>query len=175
MSVADRVREAVEPWLGEHDLRVYDVEHAGGILRILIDREGEGGVDLDAIARATRAISGILDEIDPLPGRYTLEVSTPGLERPLRTPVHFAGAVGSKVTIKTTSGPASGGEASRERRVAGTLTDADDDGVTITTEAGDERRLSYSDIEKARTVFEWGPAPKPGKSTSRTKKRTAKT
>ena len=167
MSVADRVREAVEPWLGEHDLRVYDVEHAGGILRILIDREGEGRVDLDAVARATRAISGILDEIDPLPGRYTLEVSTPGLERPLRTPVHFAGAVGSKVTIKTASG--------EERRVAGMLRDADDEGVTITTEAGDERRLSYRDIEKARTVFEWGPAPKPGKSTSRTKKRTAKT
>lgn len=163
MSVNDRVREAVEPWLVDHDLQLFDVEHAGGILRILVDREG--GVDLGAIAEATRAISAILDEIDPLPGRYTLEVSTPGLERPLRTPAHFAGAVGAKVNVKTTSG--------EERRVAGTLAAADDDGITLTTESAEERRLSYAQIEKARTVFEWGPAPKPGKGTSRTKKRTA--
>ena len=157
MSVTDRVRDAVEPWLAEHDLRLFDVEHAGGILRILIDREG--GVDLDAVARATRAISAILDEIDPLPGRYTLEVSTPGLERPLRTPAHFEGAVGSKVTVKVHHG--------EERRIAGVLSAADEDGVTVTTEAGDERRLAYADIDKARTVFEWGPAPKPGKTKKR--------
>ncbi len=167
MSVTDRVREAVEPWLVDHDLEVFDIEHAGGILRILVERSGGGGADLEAIARATRAISGILDEIDPLPGRYTLEVSSPGLERPLRTPTHFERAVGSKVTVKVRVG--------EERRVAGMLTAADDDGITITTEAGDERRLAYDEIDKARTVFEWGPAPKPGKSTSGTKKRTAKT
>ena len=165
MSVTDRVRDAVEPWLVEHDLELFDVEHAGGILRILVNRQG--GVDLDAVAKATRAISGILDEIDPLPGRYTLEVSTPGLERPLRTPAHFAGAVGTKITVKLRSG--------EERRVAGTLATADDDGIILTTEAGDERRIAYHDIEKAKTVFEWGPAPKPGKNTSRTKKRAAKT
>jgi ribosome maturation factor RimP len=167
VSVAERVRDAVEPWLTSHDLQLYDVEHAGGIVRVLVDRDGDGGVDLDALAAATRAISSILDDVDPVPGRYTLEVSTPGLERPLRTEAHFAGAVGSKVTVKVRTG--------EERRVAGTLTSSDDDGITVTTDGGDERRIAYADIEKARTVFEWGPAPKPGKSTSRTKKRAAKT
>jgi ribosome maturation factor RimP len=159
MSVTDRVRDAVEPWLDQHDLRLFDVEHGGGIVRVLVEREG--GVDLDTIARATRAISAILDEVDPIPGRYTLEVSTPGLERPLRTPAHFAGAVGSKVTLKIHARP---GDEKAERRVVGTLATADDDGVTVTTESGGDRRIAYDEIDKARTVFEWGPAPKPGKT-----------
>jgi ribosome maturation factor RimP len=153
MSVTERVREAVEPWLLARDLDLFDVEHGGGLLRILIDRPG--GVDLETIAEATRAVSAILDDIDPIPGRYTLEVSTPGLERPLRTQTHFERAVGDKITVKLQSG--------EERRISGTLTAADDDGVTVTTDTGEERRLAYRDIEKARTVFEWGPAPKPGK------------
>ena len=157
MPVVDRVREAIEPSLAARGLELFDVEHAGGLLRILIDRPG--GVDLEAVAQATRAISAILDEVDPIPGRYTLEVSTPGLERPLRTPTHFERAVGSKVSLKTHAG--------EERRVTGTLTGADADGITLTTEAGDDRRLAYDDIEKARTVFEWGPAPKPGKTQKR--------
>ena len=165
MSVSERVRAAIEPCLASRDLELFDVEHGAGLLRILIDRAG--GVDLEAIAEATRAISAILDDVDPIPGRYTLEVSTPGLERPLRTPTHFERAVASKVILKTLSG--------EERRIAGTLTAADDDGITLTTEAGDERRLAYDEIEKARTVFEWGPAPKPGKGTSRTKKKKAAT
>ena len=171
MTVAERVREAIEPWLTSRDLELFDVEHGAGLLRILIDRAG--GVDLGAVAEATRAISAILDDIDPIPGRYTLEVSTPGLERPLRTAAHFAGAVGSKVAIKTHPGSGSASGESTERRVAGTLTAADDDGITVTIGDGSERRLGYVDIEKARTVFEWGPPPKPGKSTSRTKKRAA--
>jgi len=162
VTVNERVRAAIEPWLASRDLELFDVEHGAGLLRVLVDRAG--GVDLEALAEATRAISVILDDVDPIPGRYTLEVSTPGLERPLRTPTHFAGAVGTKVTVKTSSG--------EERRVAGTLTAADQGGITLTTEAG-ERRLGYDEIEKARTVFEWGPAPKPGKGTSRTKKKAA--
>jgi ribosome maturation factor RimP len=155
VSIVDRVRDIVEPLLQTQSLSVYDVEHSGSALRVMIEssgREGQGSVDLDTIARATRLISVALDEHDPIPSAYTLEVSSPGLERPLRTHEHFAGAVGSLVNVKTV--PSFDGE----RRVRGTLTAADDDGITV-----DGIRITYDDIDKARTVFEWGPAPKPGK------------
>ncbi len=72
---------------------------AGGVLAVTVDRAG--GVDLDALTTANRAVSRALDELDPIPGRYSLEVSSPGLERPLRTPAHFARAIGETITVKT--------------------------------------------------------------------------
>ena len=151
MSIVERVREVVEPLLARQSLTVYDVEHTGSALRITVD--APGGVDLEAIAHATRLISVALDEHDPIPSKYTLEVSSPGLERPLRTPLHFAGAVGLTVSVKTNA------RVDGERRIKGTLTAADDQGITV----GDHT-LRYDEIEKARTVFEWGPTPKPGKT-----------
>jgi ribosome maturation factor RimP len=113
-----------------------------------------GDLDLDAIADITRDISAALDDADPMPDRYTLEVSTPGLERTLRIPSHYAGAVGERVKVKTS--PSTEGD----RRVDGVLTAADDEGFVVDTGTG-QRRLSYGDVERARTVFEWGPPPKP--------------
>ena len=156
MSINERVREIVEPLLERQSLTVYDIELSGSQLRITVDapRHEEGRrVDLETIAHATRLISVALDEHDPIPSRYTLEVSSPGLERPLRTPLHFAGAVGSAISVKTNA------RVEGERRIKGTLTAADDEGITV-----DGHTLRYDEIEKARTVFEWGPAPKPGKT-----------
>ena len=166
MTTSERVRELVEPVVAQVGLEVYDVEHTGGAVRVLVDRDG--GVDLDTLSELTRRVSRLLDEADPVPGRYTLEVSSPGLERPLRTPAHFSRAVGSDVTVKTVPGTEG------DRRVRGTLVDAGDDGFTVRAEGG-ERRLRYDEVERARTVFEWGPAPKPGGGGSRTKKRKAAT
>jgi len=92
-------------------------------------------------------VSDALDRADPVPGHYTLEVSSPGLERPLRTPIHFQRFVGSTVAVKTRP------EVEGDRRVEGTLEAADDEGFVV---AG--RRLAYDDVEKARTVFVWEPA-----------------
>jgi ribosome maturation factor RimP len=156
VSIVERVREIVEPLLARQSLTVYDIELSGSQLRITVDapRQEDGrSVDLEAIAHATRIISVALDEHDPIPSKYTLEVSSPGLERPLRTAAHFAGAVGLTVSVKTNA------RVDGERRIKGTLAAADDDGITV----GDHT-LRYDEIEKARTVFEWGPAPKPGKT-----------
>jgi ribosome maturation factor RimP len=153
-TVAERVADAVAPVLDELGLLIHDVEHSGTSVRVVIDRDG--GVDVDVLAAATRAISRLLDELDPIDGHYTLEVSSPGLERPLRTPAHFARAVGADVTVKTR--PGTGGE----RRVEGTVRDADDDGFTLALADGTTRRIGYDEVEKARTTFAWGPAPKPG-------------
>ncbi len=154
MSIVERVREVVEPLLARHSLEVYDVELAGSQLRITIERPAPSseGLDLDTIAQATRLVSLALDEHDPIEGRYTLEVSSPGLERTLRTPAHFTRAVGSSVNLKTRPG------VDGERRVRGVLSEANDEGVTV-----DDRRLRYDEIEKARTVFEWGSPAKPAR------------
>ena len=151
-----RVADLVGPLAERMGLELYDVEQHGGTLRVLLDREG--GVDVDTLADATRRISTLLDEAEPVAGSYTLEVSSPGLERPLRTPAHFAWAVGKQVSVKTVPNHPAG------RRLSGTVTAADDHSVTLALDepAGEPLTLPLDDIEKARTTFEWGPAPKPG-------------
>ena len=84
MSVPERVRGVIEPVVAAEDLELFDLEQAGPVLRVTVERAG--GLDMGVIASVTRAISRALDEHDPIAGRYTLEVSSPGLERPLRTP-----------------------------------------------------------------------------------------
>lgn len=156
MSAIDRVRAICEPIAADLDVELFDVEHTGGTLRVTLDRDG--GLDMEVIAEATRRISRALDEHDPIAGRYTLEVSSPGLERTLRMPHHWRWAVGRDVTVKL--GPGVEGD----RRLRGVVRAVDDDGVTLALAEpiGGERHLTYDQIEKARTVFEWGPAPKPG-------------
>jgi len=163
VSVSDRVRDLIEPTLATQGLEVVDVEQRSNILRVSIDRPE--GVDLDAISTATRLVSDDLDRHDIVPGRYVLEVSSPGIERTLRTPDHFRRFVGTTVAVRTVAGTEG------DRRLEGTLTDADDAGIVV-----DGRRLSYAEIDRARTVFVWAPTPRPGKSkaNSRTKAKAAK-
>lgn len=164
MDPSDEVRSAIEPLAAEHGVDLYDVELAGGVLRVLVDREG--GVDIDAIGQLTRAVSSRLDDLDPLPGRYTLEVSSPGLERRLRRPEHYRRSLGTRVVVKTVPGTPG------ERRLDGELAGADDAGFELRLDDGTTRRLAYAEVDRTRTVFEWGPAPKPGSPQTR-KKRAA--
>ncbi|MDQ3897454.1 MAG: ribosome maturation factor RimP [Actinomycetota bacterium] len=138
----ERVRSAVEPPLSAHGFEVVDVERQGPVLRLTVDRPG--GIDLDGVTEATRLVNEVLDGEDLLGTQTSLEVSSPGIERPLRTPEHFRRFVGTEVAVKTRPGTEG------DRRVAGVLESADEEGVVV---AG--RRLAYVDIEKARTVFVW--------------------
>lgn len=118
------------------------------VLRVTVDREG--GVDLDTIANASEKVSRRLDALDfggDVP--YTLEVSSPGLERPLRSAADFANRLGEKVRVKTYR-PVDG-----SRSHVGEIVAADDGSVTVRVE-GAERTLAWDDIASARTVFEWG-------------------
>jgi ribosome maturation factor RimP len=151
MSVLEQVRRIVEPVLAQQGLECFDVEFAGGRLVVMADRPG--GIDLDALTEATRAISFALDEQDPVPGHYVLEVSSPGLERRLKTPDHFRRFVGEKLSIKlvaTAEGP---------RRLTGRLDEVGAGGIIV-----DGRTIAFADIDRAQTIFEWGPSPKPGKA-----------
>lgn len=166
MVAAARILTLVEPVLAGLGLEVADCEVKPGLVRITVERsDGAPGPDLALIADATRLVSKELDVADPFQGRYTLELSSPGLERPLRTPAHFRRALGRTVSIRTRPGTEG------ERRAQGVLAAADDTGVTVAVAApgadGDiELHFAYDDIERARTVFEWGPGPKPGKGPS---------
>lgn len=163
--VIDRVRLLVEPIVSDLQLDLYDLEMRGGTLRVVLDTPAgsESGVSLDTLTLATRLISSELDHSDPIPGSYQLEVTSPGLERHLRLPAHFQREVGKVVTVRLAN-------SSSERRLVGTLVDTDGPNATIEVTSIDgtplsepERRvIAIADIDKARTVFEWGPQPKKG-------------
>jgi ribosome maturation factor RimP len=155
MEVMETVRALCEPIAEELGIEIYDVERAGGIVRISVDQPD--GIPMDLVTEASRRISRMLDEHDPIPGSYTLEVTSPGLERNLRTPDHFRWAVGQLVSIRTRYA----GE--EPRRFRATVVEADDDGVTLEPEDGSGvRRYTYAEIDRARSIFEWGPTPRPG-------------
>lgn len=167
MAKTDLVRRLVEPLAAEAGADIYDVTLAGGKLVVALTRSG--GIDLETITRVSRELNAVLDEQDPISGSYTLEVTSPGLERNLRTAEHFAGALGDEVTIRTNP------QVEGERRVRGTLRAADDTTVTVDLEDGGERTLNIADVERARTVFTWGNPDKPGKSTKKSpQKKTAR-
>jgi ribosome maturation factor RimP len=157
----DRVHALVDPIASDLDLDVYDVERRGSTIRVTLDTfaGSESGITLDTLSLATRLVSREMDHEDPIAGHYTLEVTSPGLERPLRTPAHFQREVGKVITVRFRDSKAD------PRRIGGLLVAADGETVTIQVADGDgaERDLRITEIDKARTVFEWGPKPKPGK------------
>ncbi|MET0145757.1 MAG: ribosome maturation factor RimP [Ilumatobacteraceae bacterium] len=168
--VLARVRELVTPIASDLGLDVYDVEQRGGTLRVTLDTPpgSTGGVTLDDLALASRLVSRELDSHDPVPGRYTLEVTSPGVERSLRTPAHFQREVGKIVAIRLSD------VVHDERRITGTLVAADEDTATVSVDGPEgpvERTVRFDQIDRAKTVFEWGPAPKPGSSASPKRKK----
>ncbi|MGH9021139.1 MAG: ribosome maturation factor RimP [Acidimicrobiales bacterium] len=149
----------LRPLLSGLGLELYDVELVAGSLNVTVTREG--GVDLDALTAASRAISTWLDDNDPIPGRYTLDVASPGLERRLRTSDHFAHARGEVITLRERRDDAP------TRRLEGVVVDADDATVTIDDADAGVTRVALDHVERARTVFRWGAEAKPTPSRRR--------
>jgi ribosome maturation factor RimP len=164
----ESIREFVAPIVASLGLDLYDVELTGvghaRAVRIVVDRiassSGPAGVDLDTISDATRVLAPALAAEGMVRDTDVLEVSSPGLERSLRRPEHFRNAVGAVVSAKHLRA----GETVRDR---GTIVAADDDGIELALEGADpgaaNARIAYADIVACRTVFEWGPAPRPGR------------
>jgi ribosome maturation factor RimP len=164
----DALSSVIAPVLVPLGLHLYDVELAGAsgrarTLRVLVERADGEPVDLDVITSATEVLSPVLDS-DPgadriLRGAYTLEVSSPGLERPLRTPAQFQGAHGETVSLKL-------GARQDVRRVRGVVVGADDHAVELEVD-GERESFAYTDVTQARTVFEWGTPTKTKTKTQR--------
>lgn len=159
MAEADgRLWEVLEPFLVAEGVELDDVEllgrGAGRVLRITVD--AANGIGVDRIADLARGVSRLLDDEAVIDGSYTLEVGSPGLERTLRRPSHYAKAVGREVVVKTRE-PIDGAQSHR-----GILSEVDDGAVAVLVD-GSDRHIPLSDVTQARTVFRWEKPGKPGK------------
>jgi len=143
--IARALTELLEPLAEENGFELVAVEQAGGrktpVIRVLLDREG--GLDLDAICSANQWVSEAIDNADPISGPYTLEVSSPGVDRPLRTREHFQRFAGETVTVKAKPHEGSRGG------WTGTLKGMDGDDVVIDID-GEAVRIPYVSVHKAR-------------------------
>jgi ribosome maturation factor RimP len=124
----------------------FDREAGRKVLRVTVDRDG--GVDLDTISTTAEQLSRRLDLEGFAPGPYSLEVTSPGIERPLRRPLDFSRRLGDRVKIRTAA-PVDGA-----RNHVGALVSADAKAVVVATEGG-ELRFPYEQIASARTVADW--------------------
>jgi ribosome maturation factor RimP len=161
----ERVRAALGPVLSAHRVDLVDVEwttdRTGWTLRITIERAGATGgpddgfgVNLDDCAEVSRDASQVLDLEDMIPQAYHLEVSSPGLDRKLRTPQDFARFVGRVVKVKLKR-PAPDGQ----RVLRGPLALAADGAVAVVAD-GKRVEVALADVVEANLVFELAPAPK---------------
>ena len=148
-SVRETVIEAIAPTVDELGYRIWDVTFgkvgADYHLEITIDKDG--GIGIEDCERVHRAIDPILDECDPIEGFYYLEVSSPGIERELRTEAHIASCVGSKVEAKLFA--ALDGRKSLVGELLGIS-----EGTVVIKEGENEIRLEKQQISKLTTVYE---------------------
>jgi len=141
----ERLVALTEPLLAQLGYELVELEfasgHGRGALRIFIDKPT--GVGLDDCERVSREVSALLDVEDPIPQAYTLEVSSPGDDRVLRTRAHFERFVGARVKVELTA-PREG-----RRRYTGTLESVDAAGVVLQV---DQNRVNvpFGEIGKAR-------------------------
>jgi ribosome maturation factor RimP len=143
----DRLAEELTAPIGALglDLEAVDLTSAGKrrVLRVAIDKDG--GVTMDDIADATREVSRVLDETDLMGAQaYTLEVSSPGVDRPLTLPRHWRRNTGRLVKVVLREGDP----------VTGRITSTDDDGAVLDVE-GTQRRLEYAEVKKAKIQIEF--------------------
>jgi ribosome maturation factor RimP len=158
-TLRERLIALIEPLVGRLGYELVELEHTAGrgsaVVRLFIDRPFPNplsgcapadlgrGVGLEDCERLSREVSALLDVEDPIPTAYTLEVSSPGFDRVLRTPAHFARFVGSRVFVEL-SAPREG-----RRRYTGKLLSADEAGIALEVD-GQRVSVSFAEIGKAR-------------------------
>ena len=140
-----RLTEALEPEAAVRGFELVAVEQAGGkgtpVLRVLLDREA--GLDLDAVASANEWVCTVLDELDPFSRPYQLEVSSPGIDRPLTKRDDFVRFAGQTVNLKVQA------DAERRKSWTGELVGIEGDDVVLTID-GERVCVPYETIQKAR-------------------------
>lgn len=169
VSRISRILAIAEPIAVERGLEILDIEIGGTasnpLVRVLLDSPEEGRrVAIDDCQEVSQRLGDALDAYDAVAGRYMLEVSSPGVNRPLKRPEHFRRVLGQKVRVR--SGTAVG----ERRTLLGRLESVDETGIEVATDAGTER-VAFDAIDKANLEFEFGPArkgpTKPGKKKRR--------
>ena len=168
--VSRRIEALITPVLADLGLEMYDLEYNGGIVKITVDTPpgSPGGIDVDQLSQCTRLISRELDHDDPVPGHYTLEVSSPGLERNLRLPRHFQRETGKSAAIRLQN------VMNGERRLSGVIESAGADTFLLRLANGEERIIPYDQIDRAKTIFVWAAQAKPSNKNGKGTKAGAK-
>ena len=152
-AIETRVRDLVAPLVVAEGMELVEVEFLrerdGWVLRLFIDKAG--GVGLDDCTRVSQAVGTVLDVEDAIDHEYRLEVSSPGLNRPLTRPDHFRRVEGKKIRVKT-FGPV--GDPPR-RSFVGVLEATGPDGVKVAVEGAGEFQIAFKDIAKANLEYEF--------------------
>lgn len=142
-----KLLEVLEPCAVAHDMEIVTVEVVGSkkapTVRVYVDCSG--GVGFDELAAAQEWINTLMDELDPFPGAYTLEVSSPGIDRPLRTLEHFRRFAGEKAQLTLTS-PFNG-----RAKWTGIIHGVEDENVLLDID-GITETIPYDQIKKAHVI-----------------------
>ena len=150
--IQHQVCKLADPIVEDLGLNLVDVEfsrHGGSqILRIYLERES--GISIDELQEASRALERSLEIEDILSGQYRLEVSSPGIDRPLKGPADYRKSTGSRVHLKLFA-PLEDGR----RRLTGTLVEAQEESLLLETDEGLRLTLPYRDISSARPEVDW--------------------
>ena len=144
----ERVQRLLEPTISALGFELLGVEYLGqgkhSRLRLFID--GPDGIGLDDCTQISHQVSAVLDVEDPIKAQYALEVSSPGLDRPLFKPEHYANYIGQQVKFRVKL-PVNG-----QRNFDGQIQKVDQQNLYITIETGETLKFDYSDIERANLV-----------------------
>lgn len=150
-AVAENLTNLIEPVVAGLGYELLGIEYISqgrhSVLRLYID--SEQGIGLGDCEQVSRQVSGVMDVEDPLKGQYVLEVSSPGLDRPLFKAEHYVRYIGETVRIRLRR------PVDNQRKFRGVLVAADEEGILLRdAENGQETRLVYDDIEKANLAPE---------------------
>lgn len=152
--VALKVRTLIPPILRRRNVDVVDIRFEDGHLRVYADQAG--GITIATLSELSQTLGDLFDAEDPIPGPYTLEVSSPGVDRPLATRAHYEAAQGERVMVVTITKIEGG------RKHKGILTGISDTEVLLHVD-GKTRHLPVDLIDSAHTIYTFETAPKPQK------------
>lgn len=148
--IDNKIRELANKTIDSSQYELVDVRIVGGrapVIQVFIDKPG--GIKVEDCALVSRSLEKELDKGNFVAGSYTLEVSSPGAERPLVAGRDYAKYIGSKAKVITKE------KIDNQKKFKGTIVKADDKGVTLSMD-GTEKKLSYSAIDRANLVVEFG-------------------
>ena len=151
-NTAEKIRELTELEINRLGYSIWDVDYfkVGNERHLEITIDSEKGIDLSDCEKVHRAVETIIDEADPIEESYYLDISSPGLERNIRTPDHFRKCIGSEVELKLFT------QVEGKKSIVGTLTEYSEteDEVAVTDKGGKTYKIPKKMISKATTYFE---------------------
>lgn len=159
-TLPSHVQELAERAASTNGVEVLDLklrgQGRGRVLSVILD--GDGPLEADVVERVSKDLSRALDQADPLQGSYTLEVTTPGLDRPLQSARDFRRQRGHEVSIARAGSPDArdNGDASEHgtSAVQGVVVDADDEAVVLEVD-GSQVRVPLSEVVRGKVVLPW--------------------